>query len=190
MTTFNSANSLKDHFLIALPTITDGLFANSITYLCEHTEEGAMGIVINHPLDLSQDEIFQHLNIPDIKSPHDDHILAGGPVHMDRGFVLHRATEQNWDSTIRISGQIALTTSQDILAAIAHDQGPKDNLVALGYAGWGAGQLEEELAENSWLTVPADSSIIFDTPIELRAKAAAAKIGIDLALISPMAGHA
>ncbi len=187
---FDSTTSLKDHFLIAMPAISDGLFANSITYICEHTEQGAMGIVINHPLDLSLDEIFQHLEIDDIQGPHSDQILAGGPVHMDRGFVLHRSTENEWDSTIRISSQIALTTSQDILAAIAHDEGPVDNLVALGYAGWGAGQLEAELADNAWLTVPADSNIIFNTPVELRAKAAAAQMGVDLALISPQAGHA
>ena len=190
MTISNRSISLKDHFLIAMPTINDGIFANSITYICEHNEQGAMGIVINHPLDLSLDEIFQHLEISDIQHPHDEQILAGGPVHMDRGFVLHRSTEAEWDSTIRVSDQVALTTSQDILAAIAHDEGPIDNLVALGYAGWGAGQLEVELAENAWLTTPADSDIIFRTPIELRAKAAAAKLGIDLALISPQAGHA
>ncbi len=186
----NSSISLKDHFLIAMPTISDGIFANSITYICEHNEQGAMGIVINHALDLSLDEIFLHLEIADINHPHDEQILAGGPVHMDRGFVLHPCTETIWDSTIHISDQVALTTSQDILTAIAHDEGPIDSLVALGYAGWGAGQLEVELAENAWLTAPADSEIIFHTPIEQRAKAAAAKLGIDLALISPQAGHA
>ena len=149
-----------------------------------------MGIVINHPLDLSLDEIFRHLDIADISHPHEAHILAGGPVQMDRGFVLHRSTDSHWESTIRVSEQIALTTSQDILTAIAHDKGPRDSLVALGYAGWGAGQLELELADNAWLTTPADSDIIFNTPVEHRAKAAAAKLGIDLALISPLAGHA
>ena len=182
--------SLKDHFLIAMPSIGDGIFAHSITYICEHNEQGAMGIVINHPLDLSLDEIFQHLEIENIQTPHQDQILAGGPVHMDRGFVLHRNTDTNWDSTIKVSDQIALTTSQDILTAIAHDEGPSDSIVALGYAGWSEGQLESELADNAWLTAPADSDIIFNTPIEKRASAAAAKMGIDLALISPTAGHA
>lgn len=186
----NSATSLKNHFLIAMPSISNGIFANSITYICEHNDHGAMGIVINHPLDLSLDEIFQHLEIADINHPHDEQILAGGPVHMDRGFVLHRSTDADWDSTIRVSDQIALTTSQDILAAIAQDEGPTDSLVALGYAGWEAGQLEHELADNAWLTIPADIGILFDTPIEQRAKAAAAKLGVDLALISPQAGHA
>ncbi|WP_297292358.1 YqgE/AlgH family protein [Oceanicoccus sp.] len=182
--------SLKDHFLIAMPSIGDGIFAHSITYICEHNEQGAMGIVINHPLDLSLDEIFEHLEIDNIQTPHQDQILAGGPVHMDRGFVLHRNTDDHWDSTIRVSDQIALTTSQDILTAIAHDEGPSDSIVALGYAGWSEGQLESELADNAWLTAPADSNIIFNTPVEQRAKAAAATMGIDLSLISPTAGHA
>jgi putative transcriptional regulator len=190
MNTANSQSSLKDHFLIAMPGISNGIFARSVTYICEHNEQGAMGIVINHPLDLSLDEIFHHLEIEGISSPHNDSILAGGPVHMDRGFVLHRITDSQWASTIHITDQVALTTSQDILTAIAHDEGPSESLVALGYAGWSEGQLELELAENAWLTVPADCNILFKTPIELRAKAAAAQMGIDLALISPHAGHA
>lgn len=182
--------SLKDHFLIAMPGLTGGLFANSITYVCEHNEHGAMGIVINHPLDLSLDEIFEHLEIRDIKQPHSEKILAGGPVQMDRGFVLHRRSLKKWQSTLPVSDQIELTTSQDILNAIAHDEGPAESLVALGYAGWSAGQLEQEIASNAWLTTPADSEIIFKTPVELRAKAAAAKLGVDLSLIAPGAGHA
>ncbi len=185
-----SPQNLKDHFLIAMPSIHAGIFANSLTYICEHSEQGAMGIVINHPLDLRLNEMFEHLEINDIHRSHDEPILAGGPVHMDRGFVLHRATSHRWDSSLQISDQICLTTSQDILAAIAHDEGPGDNIVALGYAGWGAGQLENELAENAWLTVPADTDIIFRVPIEQRAQAAAAQLGIDLALIAPQAGHA
>lgn len=183
-------DSLKDHFLIALPAIDEGIFANSITYICEHSDRGAMGIVINHPLDLRLDEIFEHLAISDIRYPHNEPILAGGPVHMDRGFVLHRSTPHRWDSTLQVTDQIALTTSQDILTAIAHDEGPEESIVALGYAGWGAGQLEQELADNAWLTIPADTDIIFKTPVEMRAKAAAAKFGIDLALLAPGAGHA
>ncbi len=185
----NINSNLKDHFLIAMPALSDGIFANSITYICEHNEQGAMGIVINHPLDLSLDQVFHHLEIKDIRSVHQDQILAGGPVHMNRGFILHRRTDDEWDSTVHISDQIALTTSQDILSAMANDQGPRDSLVALGYAGWAEGQLEHELAENAWLTLPADSHIIFNTPIEQRAAAAVAKIGVDLALISPHAGH-
>lgn len=186
----NCPSNLKNHFLIAMPSISEGIFANSITYICEHSEQGAMGIVINHPLDLRLNEMLEHLEISDIRYPHNEPILAGGPVHMDRGFVLHRSTSQRWDSTLHICDQVSLTTSQDILAAIAHDEGPADSIVALGYAGWGAGQLETELAENAWLTTPADFDIIFKTPIEQRAQAAAATLGIDLALIAPQAGHA
>ena len=182
--------SLKDHFLIAMPCITDGIFAHSITYICEHNKHGAMGLVINHPLDLSLNQIFDHLEIDTIQTSHQDKVLAGGPMHMDRGFVLHRTTDTNWESTLCVSDQIALTTSQDILTAMANNKGPGDSIVALGYASWSEGQLESELADNAWLTAPADSQIIFNTPIEQRAKAAVAKIGIDLALISPTAGHA
>jgi len=190
MDTFDINSSLKNHFLIAMPALKDGIFANSITYICEHDEHGAMGIVINHPLDVSLDEIFHHLDIEDISSAHQDRILAGGPVHMNRGFILHRRTDDEWDSTIHISDQVDLTTSQDILTAIAHDKGPSDSIVALGYASWEKGQLESELADNTWLTIPADSDIIFNTPIEQRAAAAVAKMGVDLALISPQVGHA
>jgi putative transcriptional regulator len=181
---------LADHFLIAMPGLNAGIFANSVTYICEHNEQGAMGIVINHPLDLSLGEIFEHLDIEGIDKPHHEAILAGGPLQMDRGFILHRRSPHQWQSTRNISKHISLTSSQDILADIAHNQGPKDSIIALGYAGWGAGQLEEELADNAWLTTRADSDIIFNTPIELRAKAAAASIGVDLNLISTQVGHA
>ena len=183
-------NSLKNHFLIAMPGLCGGVFANSITYICEHTEEGAMGIVINHPLELSLDEILEHLDLGEIHLKRNDRILAGGPVQMDRGFVLHRRGIKEWQATMPVSDQIALTTSQDILSDIAHNEGPEDSLVALGYAGWAAGQLESEIADNAWLTMPADIDIIFKTPPEDRARVAAAKLGIDLALISPQAGHA
>jgi putative transcriptional regulator len=183
-------DSLKDHFLIAMPSLTEGLFAHSLTYVCEHSEDGAMGIVINHPLDLHLRDILEHLEIDDIRVPRDDLIMAGGPVQTDRGFVLHRAGDREWESTLRLTDEISLTTSKDILTSIAHNEGPSAALVALGYAGWGAGQLEGELAANAWLTLPADSAIIFNTPISKRRNAAAAKLGIDLALLAPGAGHA
>jgi putative transcriptional regulator len=190
MNTEKPFHSLKDHFLIAMPSLNDSEFGHSIAYICEHTEQGAMGIVLNHPTSLQLDEILAHLEIEDIRSPHPDRIIAGGPVQTDRGFVLHRSDQQDWDSTLHITEQISLTTSQDILKAMAHNQGPTERLVALGYAGWSAGQLEQEIAENAWLTTPADSDIIFNTPFEEKANAAAAKLGIDLNLISPEAGHA
>lgn len=186
----NSFDSLKDHFLIAMPALNDSEFGHTITYICEHTKEGAMGIVINHPMTLQLDEVFAHMEIDDIQTPHPDYILAGGPVQTDRGFVLHKNSNRDWESTLKISDQISLTTSQDILAAMAHNEGPEASLVALGYAGWSAGQLENEIANNAWLTTPSDSDIIFKTPHEKKASAAAAIMGIDLVLISPEAGHA
>jgi len=183
-------NSLKDHFLIAMPSLNEGMFAHSLTYLCEHNEEGAMGIVINRPMGLALREILDHLDIEGQHAHLEDPVMAGGPVEIERGFVLHRSSERQWESTMPISADICLTTSCDILAALAHSEGPRDTLVALGYAGWGAGQLEDELAANAWLTSPADSSIIFNTPIDDRLRAAAAQLGIDLVLMAPGAGHA
>ncbi|HEY3700189.1 MAG TPA: YqgE/AlgH family protein [Spongiibacteraceae bacterium] len=182
--------SLKDHFLIAMPSLTQGVFAHSLTYLCEHNEHGAMGIIINRPMGVALGEILEHLNIEDVRNHGKDPVMAGGPVQTDRGFVLHRTVERQWESTLSISAEISLTTSRDILDALAHNEGPDSALVALGYAGWGAGQLESELVANSWLTIPADSAILFNTPIEKRLDAAAAKLGIDLALLAPGAGHA
>ncbi len=185
-----SGESLRDHFLLAMPSLTDAIFAHSITYLCEHNEQGAMGIVINHPLDLCVEEILEHLNLSASGRLRETPVMAGGPVHMDRGFVLHRPSGKDWEATLDVTDEVALTTSRDILVAIAEDDGPEDNLIALGYAGWGAGQLELEISENSWLTLPADSAIIFDTPYHLRASTAAAQLGVDLNLISGEAGHA
>jgi putative transcriptional regulator len=183
-------SSLRNHFLIAMPSLSEGIFAHSVTYLCEHSEQGAMGIVINRPAGIALGEILEQLDIDGELSHLDDPVMVGGPVQTDRGFVLHRHDDRRWDATLSISDEISLTTSVDILDALAHDRGPHASLVALGYAGWDAGQLEEEIAANSWLTIPADSNIIFDTPIAERLDAAAAKLGIDLALIAPGAGHA
>jgi putative transcriptional regulator len=184
-----SPDSLKDHFLIAMPALTEGPFAHSLTYICEHTEHGAMGIVINHPMDIQLEEILEQLHIDHDRHDHQQPVLAGGPVQMDRGFILHSG-DQHWSSTLAITDSVSLTTSQDILKAIAHHDGPNDQLVALGYAGWSAGQLEQELANNAWLTVPADSDIIFNIPASQRLQAATDKLGIDLNLLAPDAGHA
>jgi putative transcriptional regulator len=183
-------SSLKDHFLIAMPSLTQGIFAHSVTYLCEHNEQGAMGIIINQPLDLQLREILDQLQIDVVRSHLDEPVMAGGPVQTERGFVLHRTSEKQWEATIAISADISLTTSRDILDAFARDEGPSAALVALGYAGWSAGQLEEEIADNAWLTAPADSAILFDTPISKRLDAAVAKLGIDLSMLAPGAGHA
>lgn len=188
--TSRNSTSLRNHFLIAMPALTDAIFAHSITYLCEHNQDGAMGIVINQPLDLSLEEVLEHLHLSARGRLREIPVMAGGPVHMDRGFILHRPSEREWEASLQVTEDITLTTSRDILVAMAAQQGPEDSLIALGYAGWSAGQLETEISENSWLTLPADSGIIFDTPYHLRASAAAAKLGVDMNLISGEAGHA
>lgn len=181
--------SLRDHFLIAMPGLTDPIFSRSVTYVCDHSEQGAMGIVINQPLDIKLGDVFAQLAIEHKDFLADRPVLAGGPVNMQRGFVLHRDTG-SWESTLRITTEISLTASRDIVSAIALDQGPKSAIFALGYAGWSAGQLEGEIANNAWLVVPAETSIIFDTPVEERWNATARLLGIDLNLISSSAGHA
>ena len=185
-----SSDCLRDHFLLAMPGLDAGIFAGSITYICEHGEAGAMGLVINQPLDLILFEILDHLDIDIDPAIGDREVLAGGPVQIDHGFILHRPGQERWDSSLRVTDAIHLTTSQDILKAMALGDGPDDFLVALGYAGWSAGQLEEEIAGNSWLTVPADRHIIFDTPMEQRVATAAAGLGVDMNLIATQAGHA
>lgn len=188
--TARSGDCLRDHFLLAMPSLSQSLFSQSITYICEHGESGAMGIIINQPLDLSVAEIFEHLQIATARDFSAIPVLAGGPVQIDHGFVLHRNGATSWDASLKVTPEITLTTSRDILRAIADDSGPPDHLIALGYAGWSAGQLEQELAANNWLTLPADSDIIFSTPVERRVDAAAALLGIDMNLISGSAGHA
>jgi putative transcriptional regulator len=188
--TARSGDCLRDHFLLAMPGLTEGIFSQSVTYICEHGESGAMGIVINQPLELSVAEIFEHLQI----KPQDDFsdlpVMAGGPVQIDHGFVLHRNSATSWEASLKVTADISMTSSCDILRAIANNEGPPDHLIALGYAGWSAGQLEEELAANSWLTMPADGAIIFNTPPERRLGAAADLLGIDMNLICAAAGHA
>jgi putative transcriptional regulator len=188
--TARSSDCLRDHFLLAMPGLSEGIFSQSITYICEHGESGAMGIVINQPLDLSVAEIFEHLEITPRMDFSGEAVMAGGPVQIDHGFVLHRNCAATWESSLKVTPEITLTTSCDILRAIANNEGPADHLIALGYAGWAAGQLEQELSDNSWLTLPANSDIIFRTSPERRLAAAAALLGIDMNLISGEAGHA
>jgi putative transcriptional regulator len=183
--------SLRNHFLIAMPGLKDSIFTGSVTYICEHNEQGAMGLVINHPLDISIDDILDQLDLVDSERPHPEKVLAGGPVHMDRGFVLHPMRKaDHWRASMAVSPDVCLTSSQDIIKAIARNEGPDEKVIALGYAGWSAGQLESELSANAWLTCPADEEIIFRLPYEQRAQAAAAKLGIDLNLISTEHGNA
>lgn len=188
--TARSSDCLRNHFLLAMPGLSEGIFSQSITYICEHGESGAMGIVINQPLELSVAEIFEHLQITPAADFSNTPVMAGGPVQIDHGFVLHRPGTSHWDASLQVTPEITLTTSCDVLRAIANNAGPEDYLIALGYAGWAAGQLEQELADNSWLTLPADSDIIFNTEPQRRLGAAAALLGIDMNLISGEAGHA
>ncbi|MBT4523016.1 MAG: YqgE/AlgH family protein [Halieaceae bacterium] len=185
-----SNSSLRNHFLLAMPALDQGIFSHSITYICEHGESGAMGIIINQPLELSVEDIFQHLGVKSHDGFQDVPVMAGGPVQIDHGFVLHRSCHSQFEASLKVTDDINLTTSRDILRALADGSGPQENLIALGYAGWAAGQLEHELAENSWLTLPADAEIIFNTPCHLRMGAAAAKLGVDMNLISGQPGHA
>jgi len=185
-----SYSRFTDHFLIAMPSLADPNFSQTVTLICDHNDEGALGIVINRPLELSLSELFEHLEMTTtIPLPVNAAVYAGGPVQMDHGFVLHHPLGQ-WESTLRIQEQLGLTTSRDILSAIASGDGPEKSLVTLGYAGWGPGQLEQEISNNAWLTVPNDIKIVFDVPANKRWQAAASKLGIDLNLLAGVAGHA
>lgn len=184
-----TSDSLRDHFLISTPALSEGFFTRSVTYICEHGESGAMGIVINHPLEVELPEIIEHLELSMQQTPADPVVLAGGPVQVDHGFVVHQGPDR-WESSMHVGRDVLLTTSRDILAAIAAGVGPSHYLVALGYAGWEAGQLEEELTQNCWLTVAADNDILFNTAVEHRLSAAGRKLGIDIDLMSSQAGHA
>lgn len=182
--------SLRNHFLIAMPALDDPNFAHTVTYMCEHNEEGSLGIIVNRPLELTLGEVLAHMQIEpsasvDVSAP----IYFGGPVQPERGFVLHSPPGE-WSSSLSITDGIALTTSRDVITAIAHGEGPKHYLLALGYAGWGGGQLEQEIVDNAWLSGPADPHLVFETPVEERWEAAAALLGIDLHLLSSEAGHA
>lgn len=181
--------NLSNQFLIAMPSLNESIFSHTITYICDHSEDGAMGLVINQPLGIDMSEIYQQLECTDVGYHSDEAVLCGGPVQPERGFILH-TPEQRWESSLAVSEDIMLTASRDIIDAIARNQGPEKFLVALGYAGWDAGQLEDEIANNSWLTLPAQANILFDTPLEQRWSAASKCLGIDLNLISGIAGHA
>jgi putative transcriptional regulator len=181
---------LTNHFLIAMPGLADPNFFHTVTYICEHSEDGAMGLVINRPMGLQLSDIFEQLEI-DITDSRviNQPVYLGGPVQGDRGFVLHESSTQ-WESTLRVTDEISVTTSLDILHAIAHGSGPANTLVTLGYAGWGAGQLEAEIAQNAWLSGPAKSEIIFKRANHERWQAAADLLGVDLNLLSSETGHA
>lgn len=173
-----------------MPSMADPYFAKSLTYVCEHNDQGALGVVVNRPIDMTLQALFERLSLT--LEPHglsDAPIYFGGPVQTDRGFVLHEPAG-NWQSTLRVREAIGLTTSKDILEAVGRGEGPEKLLVTLGYAGWSAGQLEHELTQNAWLTVEAKDAIIFDLPAEERLAAAMELLGIDYARLADSAGHA
>jgi len=185
-----SSINLTHHFLIAMPSMADPYFAKSLTYVCEHNDQGALGVVINRPIDMTLQALFERLSLTlKHKDLSDAPIYFGGPVQTDRGFVLHEPAG-NWQSTLRVGDAIGLTTSKDILEAVGRGEGPQKLLVTLGYAGWSAGQLEHELGQNAWLTVEAKDAIIFDLPSEERLPAAMELLGVDYARLADSAGHA
>jgi putative transcriptional regulator len=182
--------NLTDNFLIAMPTLEDPYFANTLVYICEHNDNGALGIIVNRPIDMDLAGLFEKIDIKlDAENLAKLPIYFGGPVQLDRGFVLHRPVGQ-WQSTLAVNADVGLTSSRDVLAAVGSAGLPDEIIVTLGYAGWDAGQLEDELAQNSWLTVPAKNSILFDLPPEERLPAAMQKLGISFAQLSDVAGHA
>jgi putative transcriptional regulator len=181
---------LTNQFLISMPNLKDPNFEKTVTYICVHNEEGAMGIVINKPLEIGLGEIFEQMDIPvNNLQANKQKIFQGGPVHIDHGFILHQ-TSKEWNSSIIVSPELCVTTSKDILEAIAEGEGPDESLIALGYAGWSAGQLEQELMNNAWLNGPVDLEIIFNTSSEQCWQSAANHIGVDIDKLSSDIGHA
>lgn len=186
----STATNFANQFLIAMPNLADPNFFQSVTLVCDHNDDGALGIVINHLTDIALGDLLEQMSVQcALDEINQFPVFNGGPVQTERGFILHEPLG-DWDSTLRISDELGLTTSSDILAQIAEDQGPERALIALGYAGWGPGQLEQEMADNAWLTVPVDLDILFELSPERRWRAAAEKLGIDLDLLSGSAGHA
>jgi putative transcriptional regulator len=195
--------NLTHHFLIAMPGLEDSGFTKSVVYLCEHSERGALGLVINKPSELNLQHLFDKVDLPMQRQDlTNTPVLQGGPLHTERGFVLHETMhgtpsigdnapqESAYASSMTIPGGLEMTTSRDVLEAISSGAGPSRVLVSLGYSSWGEGQLESELADNSWLTVAADTTVIFDTPIEKRYEQALKLLGIEPWMLSPIAGRA
>ena len=188
--------NLTNQFLIAMPGMGDGTFAGTVIYLCEHTEKGALGLVINKPIDITLKSLFEKVELSlDRDDLAEVPVYFGGPVQTERGFVLHEpitveGQEGPYNSSLKIEGGLEMTTSKDVLEAISSGAGPKKVLVTLGYSGWGAGQLEDEMSRNGWINVGAEPGIIFDTPVEERYVRALSLLGIDAGMLSQEAGHA
>lgn len=182
--------NLTHHFLIAMPNMADPYFSKSLTYICEHNEQGALGVVVNRAIDLTLETLLEQVGITlDVPQLATTPVHFGGPVQTDRGFLLHRPLGQ-WASTLPVNDEVGLTTSKDILEAIARGEGPEQFFLTLGYAGWAPGQLEHEISQNAWLTVPADMGLVFDSPLEVRFDAAMHLLGVDSLNLSDDVGHA
>lgn len=194
-----STVNLTGHFLIAMPAMADKNFARTLTLVCEHNDQGALGVIVNRPIDMSLEDLFERIELT-LESPRfqGQPVYFGGPVQTDRGFVLHepffagadKPDEPVYASTMSIPGGLEMTTSKDVLEALSTGNGPRRVLVSLGYSAWGEGQLESELGDNSWLTVDADLSVIFDTPVHQRYDKALELLGLQVWMLSPQAGHA
>ena len=186
----NEGGSLTNHLLIAMPQLLDPNFAQTVAIVCEHTDKGALGIVLNKPLPMRLSDVLSQMKLePTTADIAAQPVLRGGPVHTDRGFVLHRPGGQ-WDHTHRVSDTIQVTTSRDVLAAMARGEGPSDAFIALGYAGWESGQLEREMKENAWASMPVDPRVVFELPFEERWAGAWRLMGVDVDRLSTEAGHA
>jgi putative transcriptional regulator len=190
----SASMDLTNQFLIAMPGMADETFAGTVVYLCEHNARGALGLVINKPIDIKLRNLFEKVDLKlESEELAEQPVFFGGPVQTERGFVLHEKMAEDsaaYNSTLSIPGGLAMTTSKDVLEAMAEGSGPKRVLITLGYSSWGGGQLEDELSRNGWLTVGADPKIIFDIPIEKRYESALSLLGIDLRMLSQEAGHA
>ncbi|MFN4264843.1 MAG: YqgE/AlgH family protein [Aquabacterium sp.] len=186
--------NLTNQFLIAMPGMADGNFAGAVVYMCEHTENGALGLVINRPIEIKLKNLFEKVDLNlDREDLSERPVYFGGPVQTERGFVLHESLGDeggHYSSTIKIPGGLEMTTSRDVLEALSHGAGPKKVFITLGYAGWSAGQLEDEISRNGWLTVDADAQVIFDTPVEQRYDKALSLLGIQRSFLMGEAGHA
>lgn len=180
----------NNQFIIAMPNLANSYFFHTVIYLCQHNDEGALGIVINRSANMKLTDVFKQMKIPvSSETAANATVFSGGPVQPERGFVLH-SPQDEWEVSLPVSKSISLTTSRDVIEAIAQDKGPESYLVALGYVGWGEGQLEQEMLANTWLNTPFNKQILFDTPIDLRWRAAAEQIGININQLTIPAGHA
>lgn len=182
--------NLTNHFLVAMPAMTDPFFNRSLLFICEHNEQGALGVIVNRPIEMRLSTLFSKIDIElEHTSIADMPVYFGGPIQTDRGFVLHRPMGE-WQSTLKVGNDIGLSSSRDVLSAVAEKNGPREIIVTLGYSGWDAGQLEQEFSDNAWLSVPADPDLLFDTPPEERLGAVLKTLGIEFSQLADVAGHA